>query len=274
MLADTHAHLDYPALANAPGGLPGVLERAAAHGVTRVVAVATSLDSARACAAIARQHRGGPVEILPTAGIHPTDDTLPAAAADLQATRDALASLLATGSFAAIGETGLDHFRLPKDPVKSAPAKEAQERLFRVHLDLAAETGLPVIVHQRACWADTLRVLRDYIGRARCVLHCFAGSAEEAREVLALGHLVSFTGILTFSNGAAVLNTAVSLPPGSFMIETDAPYLTPEPHRGKPCEPWHVRLTAEKLAAARREPLETLAAHTTQTAARFFRSQA
>lgn len=271
MLADTHAHLDYPALANAPGGLAGVLERAAASGVTRIVAVATSLESARACAAIAREHRGGPVEILPTAGIHPTDETVPAAAADPQATRSSLSDLLATSAFAAIGETGLDHFRLPKDPVKSAPAKEAQERLFRVHLDLAAETGLPVIVHQRACWADTLRVLRDYAGRVRCVLHCFSGSAEEAREVLGLGHIVSFTGIITFSNASAALGVAASLLPGSFMLETDAPYLTPEPHRGKTCEPWHVRLTAEKLAAARREPLETLAAQTNQTAARFFR---
>ncbi len=270
MLTDTHAHLDYPALAAAPGGLQGVLERAAECGIFRIVAVATSLESARACSSIALEHARESVELLASAGIHPTDDTLPDAASNVAQTRAALVSLLETGRFSAIGETGLDHFRLPKNPEKSAAIKTMQERVFRLHLDLAAETGLPVIIHQRACWQDTLRVLRDYLGQIRCVLHCFGGTLDEAKEAIAMGHLVSFTGIVTFSNGASTLAVAATLPPGSFMVETDAPYLAPVPHRGTVCEPWQVRLTAEKIADARCETLEELAAYTTLTAQRFF----
>ena len=146
-----------------------------------------------------------------------------------------------------------------------------QATVFRQQLDLAAEVGLNVVIHQRDAWEDTLAILRDYTGRLRGVFHCFGGTPAQADEVLALGHLVSFTGIATFKNAAVVRETAAHVPADRFMVETDCPYLAPVPYRGKRCEPAHTRETAVAVAQARGETLETLAAWTTATAEAFFR---
>jgi TatD DNase family protein len=128
-----------------------------------------------------------------------------------------------------------------------------------------------VVIHQRDAWENTLAILREYERQVSGVFHCFGGTKEQADAVISLGHLVSFTGIVTFKNGADVREVAAGLSLGEFMVETDCPYLAPEPHRGKRCEPAYTRLVAESIAKARGIPLEELARATTQTAEEFFR---
>jgi TatD DNase family protein len=133
------------------------------------------------------------------------------------------------------------------------------------------ELGLNVVVHQRDSWSDTLEIMRNYGRTLRGVFHCFGGTLEEANEVLAMGHLVSFTGIVTFKNGAEVRQVAAQLAADEYMVETDCPYLAPVPHRGKRCEPAHTRLVAESIAAARGVELREIADATTAVAEEFFR---
>ena len=268
MLIDTHAHLDYPDFA---GDFTAVLARAQAAGVTRIVTIGTGIDSSRRALALAEQHPG---VVFPVVGVHPTNVT--------EAPSGGIATLREVATqerVSAIGETGLDYHYLPggkMPPGADAEAadraeKAAQARAFRQQLDLAAELGLNVVIHQRDAWDDTLEILREYTGRVRGVFHCFGGTPAQAAEVLALGHLVSFTGIVTFKNGAAVRATAASVPADRFMVETDCPYLAPVPFRGKRCEPAHTRETAAAVAHARGETLAGVAARTTATAEGFFR---
>jgi TatD DNase family protein len=149
--------------------------------------------------------------------------------------------------------------------------KTAQVEAFKAQLDLAAELGLNVVVHQRDAWDDTLEILRPYTGRVRGVFHCFGGSPEAAAEIATMGHLVSFTGIVTFKNAALVQETAKSVAAEGYMVETDCPYLAPVPFRGKTCEPAHVKLTAEKIAAVRGESFEKISADTERAASGFFK---
>src|SRR5439155_6369729 len=191
----------------------------------------------------------------------------------------------------AIGETGLDYHSLPSvrvarerrmqvmdalqadtedeidGGIHDGALKSKQASLFQQQLDLAVELRLNVVIHQRDAWEGTLEIMRDYGRQLRGVFHCFGGTREQAEEVLALGHLVSFTGIVTFKNGAAVREVAAGLSLGEFMVETDCPYLAPVPFRGKRCEPAHTRLVAESIAAARDVSVEEIAHATTETAA-------
>ena len=155
--------------------------------------------------------------------------------------------------------------------IQDGAYKSRQGSLFQQQLDLAVELGLNVVIHQRDAWEDTLEMMRPYSGKLRGVFHCFGGSLEQANEVVDLGHLVSFTGIVTFKNGAAVRDVAAQIPPWKFMVETDCPYLAPVPFRGKRCEPAHTRIVAETIAAARGVSLKEVAEMTTQTAQEFFR---
>src|SRR5207237_8081956 len=175
----------------------------------------------------------------------------------------------------AIGETWLDYHRLPSEKVakekqvqvmsalrtetdeeieaqiRDGAYKSKQVSLFQQQLDLAVELGLNVVIHQRDVWEDTLKIMRPYSGKLRGVFHCFGGSLEQANEVLDLDHLVSFTGIVTFKNGASVREVAAKAPSWKFMVETDYPYLAPEPFRGKRCQQWHKRMWPQTIAAAR-----------------------
>ena len=170
----------------------------------------------------------------------------------------------------AIGEIGLDYRRLPENPFEAQANKERQARFFRQQLDLTVELGLNAVIHQRDSWDDTLAILREYAGKVRGVYHCFGGTPEQVSELVAMGHLVSFTGIVTFKNAGTALESARSAATGTFMVETDCPYLAPVPHRGKRCEPSHTRRIAEHLAEVRGVTLEAFAAETTQTARAFF----
>ena len=171
----------------------------------------------------------------------------------------------------AVGEIGLDYHHLPEDEAQAAATKARQAEFFRRQLELASELGLNAVIHQRDSWDDTLAILREFAGRVRGVFHCFGGTLEQVREVIALGHLVSFTGIVTFKNARQVQATALEMSFDRFMVETDCPYLAPTPDRGKRCEPAHTRRVAEQIAALRGISLEELAVRTTETARGFFR---
>ena len=234
MLIDTHAHLTFPELA---AELEEVLARAAEAGVTRIITIGTSVESSRAAVALAEKHPA----IFAAVGIHPDSavETSPGFIEELR-------QLAQSPRVVAIGETGLDYFR--RTPEQIAEEKPIQAAVCRAQLDLAVELGLNVIIHERAAWDDTLALIQPYSGKLRAVFHCFGKTLAEAESVLALGHLVSFTGIVTFKNAAVVQDTAARVPSGALMVETDCPYLAPTPFRGKRCEPAHTRQTAEHVA--------------------------
>ena len=259
MLIDTHAHLDYEDFA---ADFEAVLQRARDAGIGRIITIGTSVESSRRAVALAARHE----MVHAVIGVHPTSvDEAPEDASET------LRELAANPRVAAIGETGLDYHRLPEAAAAATAHKARQAAVFRQQLDLAADLGLNVVIHQRDAWEDTLELLRAYSGRVRGVFHCFGGSPAQAAEVIELGHLVSFTGIVTFKNGATVRETAAAVAADRFMVETDCPYLAPVPYRGKRCEPAHTRETALVVAQARGISLDDLAAQTTATAEGFFR---
>jgi len=283
MLVETHAHLDYPDFAH---DLDDVLRRATEAGVTRVITIGTSIESSRRAIDLAERYPA----VYATVGVHPT--YVQEAEEDVFTP---LRELAKHPRVVAIGETGLDYHRLPSEEVakekqvqvmtalrtetdeeieaqiRDGAYKSKQVSLFEQQLDLAVELGLNAVIHQRDAWEDTLKVMQPYTGKLRGVLHCFGGSLDQANEVLDLDHLVSFTGIVTFKNGAAVREVAAQIPLWKFMVETDCPYLAPVPFRGKRCEPAHTRIVAEAIAAARGVSLEEIAEATTETAEQFFR---
>ena len=284
MLIETHAHLDYPDFAP---DFDDVLRRAEEAGVTRILTIGTSIESSRRAIDLAEKYPN----IFAVVGVHPSYAE--------EAEEDVITPLRELAKHrrvVAIGETGLDYHELPS--VKVAKEKQVQvlsgalrtetdeeveaqihdgayksrqASLFQQQLDLAVESGLNVVIHQRDSWDDTLEIMRPYAGKVRGVFHCFGGTREHADEVLSSGHLVSFTGIVTFKNGTLVRELASQLPMDSFMVETDCPYLAPTPYRGKRCEPWHTRLVAESIATARGVSLEEIARATTTNAESFFR---
>ena len=284
MLIETHAHLDYPDFAP---DFDGVLQRATDAGVTRIITIGTSVESSRRAVELAERH----ANIFAVIGVHPT--TADEAGEDVIGP---LRELAQSRRVVGIGETGLDYHRLPslaaakeknvqvfartlqgeteeeiEAGLHDGSYKAKQASLFEQQLDLAMELGLNAVIHQRDAWEDTLELMRPYAGKLRGVFHCFGGTLEQAQEVIAAGHLVSFTGIVTFKNGTEVLEVAAQLPMGDFMVETDCPYLAPVPFRGKRAEPAHTRLVAESIAIARDVTLDEVANATTATAEAFFR---
>ncbi|MFA7345340.1 MAG: TatD family hydrolase [Terrimicrobiaceae bacterium] len=280
MLTDTHAHLDYPDFA---GDLDAVLERARQAGVVRILTIGTGIESSRRAVALAEKYPS----VHAVVGLHPTN--VEEESGDWL---NVLRGLATHPKVAAIGETGLDYHHLPSEHLASSPAlsalqaemaedteamivdgsyRSAQAEAFSAQLDLACELGLNVVIHQRDAWDDTVEILKAYTGRVRGVFHCFGNLPDQAREILGMGHLVSFTGIVTFKNAPIVREVAAMVPGNSFMVETDCPYLAPVPHRGKRAEPAHARLVAEKIAEVRGTTLEQVADATEKTAAGFFK---
>lgn len=260
---DTHAHLDFPDFA---ADLEAVVERAAAAGVRRIISIGTTLESSRRAVAVAERFPG----VYAAVGWHPCyvaeapDDVRPG-----------LRELIAHPKVVAIGECGLDHYRLPSAetgrlPADDAACKAKQHVVFQQQLELAADAGLNLVVHQRAAFAETLALMEPFRGRVRGVFHCFTGTPGEAAQVRAAGSLVSFTGITTFKNAQNVRDALAAAPLGQFMLETDCPFLAPVPHRGKRCEPAYVRELAEFVAAQKGCPLDALSAVTERTAEEFF----
>jgi len=259
MLIDTHAHLDYT---DYDPDLAEVIARATAAGVTEIISIGTRIDSSTRAVELAENFPN----IWATVGIHPSEvDTAPDDAVDH------LHKLARSTRVVAVGEIGLDYHHLPENPAAAEANKARQADLFRRQLELTSELGLNVVIHQRDSWDDTLKILGEFTGRVRGVFHCFGGTLEQAREVIALGHLVSFTGIVTFKNAKQVQATARDVAFDQFMVETDCPYLAPTPDRGKRCEPAHTRRVAEQIAQLRGVALEEIAARTTGTARAFFK---
>jgi TatD DNase family protein len=189
--------------------------------------------------------------------------------------RSALHELARHPKVVAFGETGLDYYRLPSKKAGSTTTddtayKAKQVELFRQHLEVAAEVGLPCVIHQRDSLEDALATLQPFAGRVRGVFHCFADDAAAMRRILALGSLVSFTGILTFKNSQTIREALAATPMDRFMLETDCPFLAPAPYRGKRCEPAYVKETAVVAAQVKGCTLEELSAATCGTADRFF----
>lgn len=271
MLTDSHAHLDFPDFA---GDLDAVIARAAEAGVERIITIGTTIEGSKLSIEIAERFPN----VWAVVGVHP--NSAHEAPADVLTP---LREIAKHPKVVAIGETGMDYFRLPQ-PSSSEGAdasesgsveaiKAAQASVFKQQLDLAVELGLNVVVHERSAWQDTVDLLRPYTGKLRAVFHCFGASIGQAREILELGHLVSFTGIVTFKNAPLAQESAAGVPLDRFMVETDCPFLAPIPNRGKRCEPPYTRLTAEKIAQLRGISLAEVAEATERTANTFFRFQ-
>ena len=260
---DTHAHLDYPDFAN---DLPLILERAQAAGITRIISIGTDLTSSRRAIQLSERFDN----VFAAVGWHPGHAL--EAPEDL---RPALRDLAQHPKVVAIGETGLDYYRLPSGKPGGTVADDAryqrkQAQLFQQQLEVAAELGLHCVIHQRSALEDTLALMQPFAARVRGQFHCFADDEAAMRRVLAMGSIVSFTGILTFKNGQNIRDTLAATPLGQFMLETDCPYLAPLPYRGKRCEPAYVKEISEMAAQVKGCTLDELSAATCATARQFF----
>ncbi len=251
MLFESHCHLTDRRF---DADRAETIERARAAGVGALVSIASSASDAERVAALTGAHAG----VWGTAGVHPHE----AANAGLDDVRRVRALLEATPRLVAVGETGLDYH------YDFCP-RARQRELFGAHLRLAADMGLPVVVHSRSADDDTRAMIAEFGSAARGVLHCFTGGMGLLEEALEAGWYVSFTGLVTFANfdGREALR---AVPRDRLMIETDSPYLAPVPHRGRRNEPAYVARVRDGVAAARDERPEEVERDTTRNACRFF----
>ena len=252
MYIDSHCHLSFPELAQ---DLPGVLKRMRDNDVVAALNVCTTLTEFRAVLAVAEQHD----HIVCSVGVHPDyQDTE-------EPTIDQLVALADHPKVVAIGETGLDYFRL-HEPL------EWQRIRFRTHIRAARRCGKPLIIHTRSSSADTIRLMQEEgAGDAGGVMHCFTESLVVAEAAMQLGFHISFSGIVTFKNARELQEVARAVPLGRLLIETDSPYLTPVPHRGKTNEPGFVPKVAQKLAELKNVSVEDVAAASTSNFLKLFR---
>jgi TatD DNase family protein len=257
MLVDSHCHLNYKGLID---DQPAVLARARAAGVTAMLNISTRASEWDAVIGVAEREP----DVWASVGIHPHEaDVHP----DVET--GTLVERAKHPRVIGIGESGLDFYYDHSD-------RDRQRESFRAHIAAARETGLPIIVHTRDAEDDTYRILADEMGKGayRGVIHCFTASADFARKALDLGFYISLSGIVTFKNAKDLQATAKEVPQDRLLIETDAPFLAPVPHRGKPCEPAFVADTARFLAGLRGETAETLASYTAANFSALFRKAA
>ena len=253
MLIDSHCHLEYRGLVE---DQPGVLARAREAGVTGFLNISTRLrEWDQVIATAARED-----DVWATVGIHPHEAD---AHADLGAA--ALTSAAAHPEVIAIGETGLDYFYDHSD-------RATQRALFRTHIAVSRDTGLPLIVHTRDAEEDTTAILAEEMGKGAfpALIHCFTASADFAGKMLELGLTISLSGIVTFKNARDLQDIAAQLPEDRLLVETDAPFLAPVPHRGRVCEPAYTADTARFVAQLRGVEPEALAETTTRNFFRLF----
>jgi TatD DNase family protein len=253
MLIDSHCHLDFPDFA---AELDAVVARARAAGVGRMVTISTRVKKHAQILEIAEKFS----DVFCSVGTHPHN-----AHEELDIDAAALVAIAQHPKVVAIGEAGLDYH------YDSSP-RDAQEQGFRTHIAAARETGLPLVIHSREADADMARILTEEMGKGAfpAVLHCFTGGRDLAFAAIDLGLTVSFTGIITFKNSAALREIAAALPAERILVETDSPYLAPVPYRGKRCEPSYVLETAKVLAETRGVSLDDISRQTTDNFFRLF----
>ncbi|MBM4021437.1 MAG: TatD family deoxyribonuclease [Planctomycetes bacterium] len=251
---DSHCHLDPMRYGD---DLAGVLARARMAGVTGMAVIGTRALDSEAAARLAAGEAG----LVAAGGIHPNDT------AQVEPGEwDRIVSLVEAGRLAAVGETGLDWYR-------TTAARDVQRDFFDRHIRLAQRAGLPLVVHTRESTQDCLDMLREAGGRGPLVgiLHSFTGTAAEAAQAVDLGFFLGFAGMVTFRSAAALRDVAKEVPLDRLLVETDSPFLSPEPLRGKRNEPANLVHTAACLALARGEPLADLAAATVANARMVYR---
>jgi TatD DNase family protein len=259
-MIDTHCHLTFPEFA---GQVPAVLARAKQHGVHGAITISTSTANAPECLAIARDH----ANVWCTAGVHPLYSDDPGS---LPHVWDRLLEVARHPRCVAWGELGLDrHYSDPAFDVQRAVLDEQLDHLLRWKREGVEK---PVVIHCREAFDDLIPVLkRSGLDPTRMVFHCFTGGPREMRMVLDLGACASFTGVATYRNAADVRQAARLVPRDRIMVETDAPYLSPEPKRGvRPCEPWMVSITARSLASTRDDAWPEFNDALNRNTARFF----
>ena len=247
MLIDSHCHLEYEGLVEDQGA---VLARAREAGVKGFLNISTKqAEWDQVVGTAAREP-----DVWASVGIHPHNAD---AHADLA--RESLLEATRHPKVVGIGETGLDYYYDKSD-------RETQQKLFRMHIDVARETGLPLIIHTRDAEEDTAAILEEEMGKGGypALIHCFTASAEFGRKVLDLGLSISLSGIVTFKNAKDLQEVAKVVPADRLLVETDSPFLAPVPHRGKTCEPAYVANTAQFVADLRGTSIDSLAAQTTE----------
>ncbi|MCC7201376.1 MAG: TatD family hydrolase [Nitrospirae bacterium] len=257
MLIDTHCHLT---MYDAGPERSGVIKAATEAGISRLITIGTDIEDSRNAIAIAEEHDF----IYAAVGIHPHDVK---DFSDGENVSKTIRELASGKKVVALGETGLDYHYM------HSPAKAQQEH-FRLEINLAKSMGLPVIVHSREAKDDTLQILKEEdIAAAGGVLHCFSGDMDMAEKAMGMGLYISFSGVITFKNAGKILDIVAAVPLDRILIETDAPFLTPHPHRGKRNEPAYVRYVAEKIAEVKNIPLDELGQVVMSNASRLFNIQ-
>lgn len=247
MFVDSHCHLSFPDFA---GRMPEILAAMSAAGVTRALTICTTLEEFETVHALAREHHN----LWCTVGVHPDNEGV------AEPTLDDLLTRAARPRVVAIGETGLDYYRLNG---RSLDQMAWQRERFRIHIRAARATGLPLVVHTRSASDDTVALLQEEgAGAVRGVFHCFTETQQVADAALALGFHISFSGILTFRNAEALREVARRVPLDRCLIETDSPYLAPVPYRGKTNQPAYVPHVAAELARLKGLDLAEVAAAT------------
>jgi TatD DNase family protein len=254
-MIDTHAHLNFPDLAT---DLDGVIDRAREAGIEGFVIPGTSLETSQQGIALAKTHNN----MWAGVGVHPVDT-------EEIAEREVLTALLSEEKVVAIGEIGLDNYHLPGEPGERKRLQSVQEERFRFFAGLGLQHNLPLIIHSRDCFAEMYALLKE-LSIHHFVIHCFTGTWEEASAWLDLGGHLSFTGIITYPKNDELREVVKKVPANRFMLETDAPFLPPEGHRGEVGEPRFVHEVAECVAAARWLSLSEVDTRTTKTAEEFF----
>jgi TatD DNase family protein len=253
MLVDSHCHLDFPELS---ADLAGVLSRMSDNGVSHALTISTTLETFPAVRRVAHAH----ANVWCSAGVHPDEQR-----DGREVTEDELVSMAGDDRVVAIGETGLDYFRVEGDT-------EWQRERFRRHIRAARRVGKPLVIHTRNAAEDTIRIMAEE-GAAEVggVMHCFTETLDVARAAIAQQFMISFSGIVTFKNAVALKEVAREVPLERVLVETDSPYLAPVPHRGKTNQPAFVKHVAEEVARLRGVPYEEIARATSANFFRLFR---
>lgn len=253
MFVDSHCHLDFPDLADQ---LPDILQRMDDNQVTHALVVSVSMPRWPALMELVAPHD----RLYASVGVHPDYEDTPDPSVD-----ELVDMATSSDKVVAIGETGLDYFRKPE------PLDWQRER-FRTHIQASRASGLPLIIHTRNAAEDTLRIMREErAGEIGGVMHCFTESWEVAHQAMELGFYISFSGIVTFKNAAALQEVAKQVPMDRLLIETDSPFLAPVPHRGKTNDPSKVVHVAEKVAELKGVTVDEVAKHSTDNFFRLFK---